>query len=424
MDVQWNHNHHIVVAVSTGIDSMVLLHQLLTSYRNTYHTLTCLHVNHGVREASREEASFLKAFCEKHHVPLYTHQLDLNDVVEQGNSIQHIAREARYAWFDDMMRDLNADFLLTAHHEDDQIETIFYRLMTGRSTRSSLAIKQLIPKHGYHISRPLLHTRKDALKRYQARYKVPFYEDASNASNQYVRNDIRNRILPEIESNPMLSPSHLLKLHDFHEHQRAIIHQEARRFIDESVTFKAQDIEMPRQAFSDLDSYIKMHILDTLLHDLETGLSFSEKAYHEWFHQLETSVSQIRLHTTDEWIIQISYDKFVITTTFSNEDDVLIVKHHGEYDFGGYRIMFDQNMPDAMFPFTIRTRRTGDKVQIHDGKHKKVTRLMIDYKIPTHLRASMPIVSDHKHQIVLVGNLYLHKDLRNLLDIRKLGAEK
>lgn len=67
----WHVDDHIVVAVSTGIDSMCLLYQLLKDYKDSYRKLTCLHVNHGVRSASIEEARFLEAYCERHHIDLH-----------------------------------------------------------------------------------------------------------------------------------------------------------------------------------------------------------------------------------------------------------------------------------------------------------------------------------------------------------------
>ncbi|MDN6656009.1 MAG: tRNA lysidine(34) synthetase TilS, partial [Staphylococcus simulans] len=128
----WSENDHLALAVSTGVDSMVLLHMLTTHYHHTYRQLTVLHVNHGIRSASLEEAAFLERYCQQHHIPLRTHELDLSALTNKGKSIQKDARQKRYAWFESEMKALGASVLLTAHHLDDQLETIFYRLMTGR----------------------------------------------------------------------------------------------------------------------------------------------------------------------------------------------------------------------------------------------------------------------------------------------------
>ena len=136
----WSKKAHIVVAVSTGIDSMSLLYSLLNDYQHTYRKLTCVHVNHGLREQSYEEEAFLREYCHQHHIDIYIKRLDLSDIVADGNSIQQEARQRRYEWFGDIIAQLRADVLLTAHHLDDQFETIIYRLFTGRSTRNSLGM--------------------------------------------------------------------------------------------------------------------------------------------------------------------------------------------------------------------------------------------------------------------------------------------
>lgn len=129
----WDEKDHIVIAVSTGIDSMCLLHRLLHELSHTYARISCLHINHGLREASQQEEVFIRDFCAQHNVPCYVKRLDLSGLVQQGKSIQADARQQRYAWFDEMMQQLEADALLTAHHLNDQLETIFIAyLLEGR----------------------------------------------------------------------------------------------------------------------------------------------------------------------------------------------------------------------------------------------------------------------------------------------------
>ncbi|PAK71693.1 tRNA(Ile)-lysidine synthetase, partial [Lentilactobacillus parakefiri] len=81
-------------------------------------------MNHGLRHQSVEEEQFLKDYCRAHHIELYVKHLDLSQIVEKGNSIQHEARQRRYDWFGEIIQKIDADALLTAHHLDDQLETI------------------------------------------------------------------------------------------------------------------------------------------------------------------------------------------------------------------------------------------------------------------------------------------------------------
>ena len=255
----WTKDKHIVLAVSTGVDSMVLLHELITRLKDSYAKLTCLHVNHNIRPIAKEEEYFLKHFCKAHHVELYVRHLDLSDVIEKGNSIENDARVARYQWFDEMMYELKADILLTAHHQDDQIETIFYRVMTGRSTRSSLGMAYQTTRASYQICKPLLSTTKNEIRDYQVMHRVPYYEDETNTQNHYVRNDIRNRILPEINENAQLATDQLIKLKEWHDEQLEVINNEAVAFIKQDIlkSVKTQKYTIARSQFLNLRHSVK-----------------------------------------------------------------------------------------------------------------------------------------------------------------------
>ena len=86
----WKKTDHLAVAVSTGIDSMCLLYKLLNDLSHSYQSITCLHVNHGLRDASVEEERFIKQFCKQYQIPCYVKQLDLSETVEKGKSTAQI----------------------------------------------------------------------------------------------------------------------------------------------------------------------------------------------------------------------------------------------------------------------------------------------------------------------------------------------
>lgn len=420
----WSSDKHIVLAVSTGIDSMVLLHQLITNLQDTYTQLTCLHVNHNIRSIADEEELFLKQYCIDHDIALHVKQLDLSNIVEKGNSIENEARIERYRWFDLMMKDLNADVLLTAHHQDDQLETIFYRLMTGRSTRSSLGMSYLTTRGCYDICKPLLTTTKMEIRNYQQTYNVPFYEDETNAENHYVRNDIRNRILPEIELNKHLETKQLLKLKEWHDEQRLVIESEANAFIENSVETSNAQYRFSRKQFSQLRRSVKMGILDKLLASLPMHDSLTEKTYNQWFQVMDENIAQSTLYTTDKWIIYISYDKFIIMAN----DDVKLsptkMNQSGTYNYSHYSIDINNDLPTVEFPLVVRTRNDGDKFELNGTKgHKKVSRLLIDNKIEQQERDQMPIIVNADNEIIAIGTLFLKSKYKDLICIRDMGEE-
>ncbi|WP_214547296.1 tRNA lysidine(34) synthetase TilS [Staphylococcus pseudintermedius] len=425
MQQNWKATDHIVVAVSTGIDSMVLLHQLIYDETLTYRQLTCLHVHHGLREASEQEATFIQHYCEQHDIPFYMKRLDLSDVVAEGRSIQNDAREMRYQWFDTMMHQLDADGLLTAHHEDDQVETVFYRLFTGKSTRSSLGMSTIEARNGYRLYRPLLNTSKHVIRAYQQQHDVPYFEDTSNASNTYVRNDIRNRILPQIDENAQLKSQQLLKLKAWYDEAFMLMQHEVDNFIERFVTTNAHSFTVSRYAFNALTYHVKILTLDTLLHQFEDTVTISERAYADWLQKLAGPVAQTQLMHTNQWHADIVYDKLVIMAPMQKSLDTYTIQvtEAGTYRFGCYDVQITDMTDLPGSKLCIRSRQTGDRIARHDGHHKKVSRLMIDAKVPAYLRAQIPIIETTHGDILAVGTLYIQQHYQGVIKIQFMGDD-
>ena len=425
----WKKTDHLAIAVSTGIDSMCLLYKLLNDLSHSYQSVTCLHVNHGLRDASIKEETFIKQFCKKYRIPCYVKHLDLSETVAKGKSIQSEARELRYQWFDEMMRKINADVLLTAHHLNDQLETIFYRIFTGRSTRNSLGMSECTERDYYYICRPLIETYKNDIKHYQMIRHVPFYEDESNHHNKYARNDIRNRLIPAINKNKDFNVEQLLKLKKWHDMQLQLTQQRMDIFIKRNVEICLHEerIQLSRESFNQLDEISKTILLDRLFEMLHLNKSFSEKSYSEWFEQIESKQSQIKIPLTEKWIIQIAYDKFIIMAHCDQSLlDEQIVAHPHTYQFGNYVITIHPNDNDEAidWPLTIRTRRDGDKFKLNGSHgHKKVSRLFIDKKIDSIERTQIPIVLDAKQRVIAIGQLYVTANFKNIIDIKKIGDD-
>ncbi|AMG61498.1 tRNA lysidine(34) synthetase TilS [Staphylococcus lugdunensis] len=418
----WTVEDHIVLAVSTGVDSMCLLYALTHLYRDTYRKLTCLHVNHGLREESIEEERFFQTYCEQHQLSYDIKHLDLSHLVASGKSIQNDSRQMRYQWFDYKMHELNADVLLTAHHLDDQLETIFYRLFSGRATRSRLGMSYLTAREQYKICRPLLQSHKQDIRYFQQVHHVPFYEDCSNHINKYVRNDIRNRLIPEINDNEQLDVEQLLKLKAWHDAQMEQLENKISRFIQDYVNMNHNHtmITCPRTRFNRLPYYDKVMLMDCLLQYTDIPAPYSERTYHEWFHQIANDKAQFEIGLTEQWHIKIAYDKFIIMAKYQQQTSVEPIKiyHHGHYHFGNSHIIVDEQMPADVFPLTIRTRKNGDIFCLNgQTAHKKVSRLMIDHKVDMNERNIMPIVVDAEQHIIAVGQLYISRTHQDYLTI-------
>ncbi len=195
-----NQQSTLLLAVSGGLDSMALLHLL----HSCNFEISAAHCNFNLRaKESDADQEFVKSICKDLGVPFYTKNFDTKSVAHsQGISIQMAARDIRYHWFEELRAANNFDFIATAHHQDDQIETLLINLTRGTGLKGMHGI---LAKQNY-LLRPLLFTDKKALLSWMNNNDFDFREDQSNASLKYTRNKIRHKVLPVLkEINPSLT---------------------------------------------------------------------------------------------------------------------------------------------------------------------------------------------------------------------------
>jgi tRNA(Ile)-lysidine synthase len=184
----------ILIAVSGGMDSMVLLHALHTL---KYKVAAC-HINFMLRgDESDEDQVFVKTYCDSKSITIYTIKHDItNYATERGISIQEAARIFRYAVFKEIAIDHNIHLIGTAHHWNDQIETQIQRWVEGSGWRGMLGI----PFRNGNIIRPLLMFDRAEINHFATVNQIPFREDSSNSKEKYTRNYIRHQIVPKLIS--------------------------------------------------------------------------------------------------------------------------------------------------------------------------------------------------------------------------------
>ncbi len=192
-------NQRILVAVSGGIDSVVLVH-LLASMRVP---LGIAHCNFGLRggESDADEL-FVESLATQLNVPFYKKSFDTRKYAEnQGISTQMAARDLRYAWFHELIDAHGFDLIAIANQKNDDIETAFINLTRGTGIKGITGI----PVKKGKVIRPLLFAKRSSIKAYAKREGVNWREDSSNASTHYVRNKIRHEVIPVLQSiNPDL----------------------------------------------------------------------------------------------------------------------------------------------------------------------------------------------------------------------------
>ena len=396
----FNRHKKILVAVSGGADSMSLLHFLYNHQKDLDIQLGIAHVNHKQRQESEHEEAYLHHWAEEHKVPFHYSAFS-------GKFSENAARTFRYEFFKQVMKDYDYSALVTAHHADDQAETIFMRLLRGSRLRHLTGISAIRPFGTGQIIRPFLHLTK-------AQLPVTFhFEDRSNTSLAYLRNRIRLSYLPTLsQENPK---------------------------IKEHLCLLAEEIGLMEQALGELTKDISTTDLSVFQQQSDAVQLFLLQNYLDSFPDLQLSkgqfnqlLSYLRKKASGKVPLKNGYELVKTQTDFlirQEESLSLSSPRHlklGEsITFEEYTLTFskfnDNSNVDCVniwsdSPITIRHRQKGDKIDF-GSHHKKLRRLFIDNKIPDKERQKA-IIGEQDGQIIFLyvsGRLYLKKNPENAI---------
>lgn len=186
----------ILLGLSGGVDSVVLLHLLTRLAPARVWKLSALHVHHGISPRADEWAAFCSSLCEKYGVPLTVERVDVAPLRDKG--IEAAARELRHAA---LMRQ-PVDFIALAHHQDDQAETLLLQVLRGAGVKGAAAmplLKRAAHVPGASLLRPLLDVSRADVLAYAERHELRWVDDESNEDESYPRNFLRHRVLPLLD---------------------------------------------------------------------------------------------------------------------------------------------------------------------------------------------------------------------------------
>jgi tRNA(Ile)-lysidine synthase len=206
----FNPNQHILLTLSGGVDSMVMADLFIKAGYN----FGMAHCNFGLRgEMSDADELFVIEYARKNHIPFHTARFDTAGYAnEKGISIQMAARELRYRFFKRIRKEKGFDLIATAHHANDNVETVLLNLIKGTGIAG---LHGILPKSD-KIIRPLLFASKEQILAYADESKIAFREDVSNASSKYERNKIRNEVIPLLKTlNPALEQTFQRNISNF-----------------------------------------------------------------------------------------------------------------------------------------------------------------------------------------------------------------
>lgn len=404
-------NDVIVIGCSAGPDSMALVDMLLKIREKYQLSLIVAHVNHNLRKQSVQEENYLRDYCEKHQI-----MFECMMITEYGDDNFHNeARNIRYNFFENVVYKYQANYLMTAHHGDDLVETILMRITRGSNLNGYSGFKKIVDMEGYQIVRPLLSFTKQELEDYDKKNHVMYYVDDSNAKDKYTRNRYRKYVLP------------FLKEEDSHIHLKYLkfsnVLSEANQFI-ENERYKAVKKVIHKNilditSFKELDPFIQKEVLYYMMNDYyqDDLILINDKHIELLLNLIYSNRANAFVNLPNEVIATKTYQdlelKKVTTeiTTYEVElsQYVELPNHHvieqlDELTGTGNdtcRLLSSE----ISLPLTVRTRRFGDRMAIKGNGTKKIKDIFIDKKVKLSDRDLWPVVVDAKGVVVWLPGL-------------------
>lgn len=385
-----------LLAVSGGVDSMVLADLFQVSGFNFH----MAHINYHLRnEDSNLDQKVVSDFCEKHKIPLHLYEVSKNDN-QPKNSIQNWARELRYRFFREIQEKVNLDYIVTAHHLNDQLETFIINLSKASGIRGLSGI----PKNENGIVRPLLDFSKDEIYDFAKQNQIEFREDKSNQKTDYLRNKIRHNIVPELEK---INPDFLTNF------SKSINYiNQAKDFINESVEEKIDILKISsnenqiifdKEKFSKESKLIRYEILKRFgftdenemqkVLTAQTGSSFFNSAYKLIINRNElifSCMSEVgNQKSEDSLILEIIDNEIIIPQNLKNEIQ----------EFGNCFWKIDQSK--VQLPLKLRRKQEGDLFfPIGMIGKKKISKFFKDEKLSILAKQKIWLLCDADERIL------------------------
>lgn len=396
----------LLIALSGGIDSMVLTHLL---FQLDYY-IAVAHCNFQLRGLQSEaDKDFVEAFAKMHKIPFYTKAFDTKMYAnEQQVSTQLAARELRYSWFDEVMKHHNYDYLVTAHHANDQVETMLYNLTKG----TGIAGLRGIPLKNDQIRRPLLSFTKEEIETYAHNHDLQWREDLSNQDDKYSRNRLRLNVIPELKQlNPGLEQTLINNSRRFEALEKLLLHETSD--IRSNYLSKQQDYFSLDLSWYDEKSgglAILIELLKPFGFNIDQCFSIAEgiaktsgKQYFSPGFTLVMDRDTVQLtpkHETKEFSLIIDDSTNQIATPWA-DFSIERVSAHDEWPKDKHTACLDADL--IQFPLKVRNWMQGDSFYPLGMKgKKKLSDFMIDEKIPVNLKSRV-MLFESDHDIIWVA---------------------
>lgn len=417
-------NDVVIAGVSGGADSMCLLCVLDIWRKRLGFQLVVVHVNHGLRGAAAdEEEAYVQRVCEEREIPFEACHIDVKWLAEKEKiSEEEAGRNARRRAFEEVAEKYRGTKIALAHHKNDNAETFLFHLARGSRLKG---LGGMHPVNGKYV-RPLLAVSREEIEAYLQMEGIQYYQDASNATDQYTRNRIRNHVLPylcehvngQAVEHIDQTMKYLREVQEYLESQMAILWKDTIQSVVGGVCVKNEIMEAPAL------------VRNMVLHRALTEVAGKEKdileVHVETVESLFSKQSGRRIDLPYRLIAVRTYQGIEIKQKRQQEEELSerkIPLQNTEFVWENYQIqvrIFEKPEDSMVLPkkvytkwfdydilnesVCIRGRKTGDRIVIDKaGNSQKLKQYFINEKIPADIRSQIPIISEGANVLWVVG---------------------
>lgn len=394
----------LLIAISGGLDSVVMAHLLHV----LEYTIAFAHCNFQLRgEESDMDEEYVKGLAENLQVKIHTKRFDTEGyAAQQKVSIQMAARSLRYEWFQELASSFQYDYILTAHHADDSLETFLINLSRGTGIDGLIGI----PARNGNIIRPLLPFSRKEIKNYATANNLQWREDSSNASTKYIRNKIRHEIVPSLKELHPTFMENFQVTQKYLQESKAIINSSIQKLREKVITeldngIIGIDIEKINE-----NSYTEAHIYEllksygfTAWNDImdvlkgQSGKQIVAKNYR--LIKDRTHVLVQPLHEEEE-VREIEI--LENTKSITNPINLQLEEVSNVTTTGNTVLYVDKKL--LKFPLTIRKWKNGDYFYPHGMKgRKKLSKYFKDEKYSLIDKENQWLLCNEGHIVWVIG---------------------
>ena len=402
----------IGVGVSGGIDSMCLLHFLHENREKLDIEVVAIHINHGIREESDDEARFVLAKCKEMGVRAYKFSIDAPKLARDKKlSVETAAREARYGVFESLIKRDVVDKIALAHHQNDQAETILMHIFRGSGLAGA---RGMHPVHEKVYIRPMLEVSKAEIEEYASASNLDYVNDSSNTDTSFARNYIRHVVMKDIQKK---WPNAVEAINNF---ARAVCEDDdyiRSRVNTNGLIVDDKIVQMPCSYFH-LESALYSRIVFQAMSLIGVKKDI-ERKHIEMIKCLAFAENGKKLKLPFEVTVSKEYDFLTFENEYVEKSKLGKSLSLGDFDATGWgkvtikrvktaglkmeegaQYFDNKKVPkDAVW----RYREEGDVFEKFGGGTKKLKAFLIDQKIPVRVRDFIPVLASGNEVLVVAG---------------------